>query len=477
SMARETKDIMRYLGDELAGLVDRLDRDKDFRQAIENGLDAIDQGSLSWARLNQVMHLASEAGMSEGLYRYYFLEVPKTHPYPVEKVRQSTPYKPPEGLDSVQSLGQLQWGIRRFMYDALLFWGNFRQAYRDLRQKSFEEIQELFARKSVDEGRLARRGKVVEPTEIPRDNRYLISEMACKTYDKQPKLEDCEHIEIALKAFRELREKNETVTPESLRNRAKAIAEGSGQLLLFELLFEDASGQLNSESDVVALYRGQSEAFEQARSAALENTRVYLSICNDLDVYVATSMRTRDDFREMARACETIFRDPRLARYNIRYFDPTLSAANYHEDKGIIECLMVKTAKILLYFAQHKESLGKISEYAMAVSLGKPVIILCPEDAKGREVFQFYRDKHPLIRLIEFHTGIVNGAIVTNKTSDVPLLIQRILSNGMEYDLQLKPRTTGYFLLKERVTQSTVRVVTDDKLLTETFWNNYHQIH
>ena len=188
-------------------------------------------------------------------------------------------------------------------------------------------------------------------------------------------------------------------------------------------------------------------------------------------------MRTREDFRDMARACEVIFRNDRLKKYNVRYFDPTLSAANYHEDKGIIECLMVKTAKVLLYFAQYKESLGKISEYAMAVSLGKPVIVLCPEDTRGAETFQFYRDKHPLIRLIEFRTGIVNGAIVTNKTADVPLLLERIFSNSMEYDLQLKPGTTAYFLLKERLTQSTVRVITDDKLLTETFWNNYHQIH
>lgn len=178
----------------------------------------------------------------------------------------------------------------------------------------------------------------------------------------------------------------------------------------------------------------------------------------------------------MARACEIIFRDERLKKYNIRYFDPTLSAANYHEDKGIIECLMVKTAKVLIYFAQHKESLGKISEYAMALSLGKPVIILCPEDARGAEVFQFYRDKHPLCRLIEFETGIANGAIVTDQLSLVPVLLERIFSNSMEYDLALKPNTKAYYLLKERLTQSTVRVVTDDRFLTEAFWNNYHHI-
>jgi hypothetical protein len=40
----------------------------------------------------------------------------------------------------------------------------------------------------------------------------------------------------------------------------------------------------------------------------------------------------------------------------------------------------------------------------------------------------------------------------------------------------LKSGTNGYYLLKERLTGSTVRIVTDDRLLTETFWNNWQGI-
>jgi len=475
-MARSEEQIRDVIGEWVPGLAQWAIGDHDVREAVEGALDAIEHGALSWARLNQIMHLCSEAGMSEGLYQYYFLVTPQHHPYPVEKAIPNENYKPPEGAEEIKSLKQLQWGIRRFMYDAMLYWGNFRQAYRDLRQKTFEDLEKLFQAKRVNEGRLIRRGKVVEPISIPRDNRYLISEMACKTFDKRDNLADCEHIRLAIQAFRELKAQGTSITPEILRSRTKTLAEESGQLFLFELLFEDLTSQVSTEEEVIALYSGQHDAFQQARADALKNTRTYLSICNDLDVYVATSMRTRDDFREMAKACEVIFRSERLKRYNIRYFDPTLSAATYHEDKGIIECLMVKTAKVLLYFAQHKESLGKISEYAMAVSLGKPVIILCPNDARGEEIFQFYRDKHPLVRLIEFRTGIANGAIVTKNASDVAAVLERIFSNSMEYDLQLKPQTNAYYLLKERLTQSSVRIITDDKFLTEAFWNNYHSI-
>ena len=476
-MRRSTKEMEKALGEYFPAVVRNIAAASDLREAIGFGFDALDEGALSWARLNQIMHLCGEAGMSEGFYRYYFLAVPPTHPYPVNKVFSDDDYEPPEGVDDIKSLKQFQWGLRRFIYDAMLYWGNLRQAYRDLRQESLEEIRGQFKSRRITKDRLLRRGKVVEPISIPQDRRYLISEMACKTYEQRDSVADCEHIKLALSAFKELQREGSAVTPEALKSRTEAVAKKEGQLALFNLMFEDSEAEVTSEEEVIALYSGQYADFNAARDSALKNTRTYLSFCSDLDVYVATSMRTREDFREMARTCDRIFGSEKLRRYNVRYFDPTLSAANYHEDKGIIECLMVKTAKVLVYFAQHRESLGKVSEYAMAVSLGKPVIVLCPDDTRGAEIFEFYRDKHPLIRLIQFDSGIVNGAIVTKTLTDVPVLLDRLFSNQMEYDLPMKAKTDSYYLLKERVTQSTVRVITDDKMLTETFWNNYHQIN
>jgi hypothetical protein len=99
---------------------------------------------------------------------------------------------------------------------------------------------------------------------------------------------------------------------------------------------------------------------------------------NELDVYVATSMRSPADFRNMARDCDYVFSRPELRELSVRYFDPTISAANCHEDKGLIECLMVKCAKAVLYFAGDRDSYGKDVEVAMALSLGRPSIISLP---------------------------------------------------------------------------------------------------
>ncbi|MGO9685193.1 MAG: hypothetical protein ACLPTZ_21925 [Beijerinckiaceae bacterium] len=474
----EIEALKRSLGDYFTELVRQAEKDPIVLSALLAGQKALAASSLSLARVNQILHLCSQAGMSGGFYRYYFLESPNDHPYPVGRVFDSRGYAPPSGATQIASLQQLHWGIHRFILDAMLYWGNFREAYRQLRGLDYEALVNLFAMKRIGTQRLLTRGTVTEPASIPRDDRYLISEMACKTYEAKSAPEQLDHVKLALEAFEMLRKEGKQITPSELRRRTEELAKKSGQVDLFELLFEDATAPvIRTREEVIALYTGQWTAFQNARAKALDNTNQYLSICNDLDVYVATSMRGRQDFRDMAATCDRIFGSPRLKQYNLRYFDPTLSAAEHHEDKGIIECLMVKAARVILYFAQHKESLGKVSEYAMGLSLGKPVIILCPSDDRGTEIYHFYQTQHPLTRLVVFKTGLVNGAMITTDINVVVQLLDRIFSNQMEYSLCKKANTDAYYLLRERLSESTVRIVTDNRLLTETFWNNYHNVN
>jgi hypothetical protein len=172
----------------------------------------------------------------------------------------------------------------------------------------------------------------------------------------------------------------------------------------------------------------------------------------------------------MAKDCATIFSSSRLGPLKLRYFDPTMSAADVPEDKGLIECLMVKCAKALLYFAGDKDSFGKDAEAAMALSLGRPVVILCPQDEKGSNRMDVFKNVHPLSRLIHFDSGVACGAMVTQKVEEATELIWRIFRNEMQYDLVDAP----YYRLRERLTGSVVRLQTSDKLIRETFWNYYH---
>jgi hypothetical protein len=430
-------------------------------------LGKIDEEPLSAVQLNQLLVMGHEAPVGDAFFRYYWLLAPEQHPYNVREI----PGFSEQWLASnevISSLDHLKWGLYRLYVDALLYFGNVRTAFRRLRDLPLAEITALLSSERYDTAAIKRRGPALPLKVIAKDSRYLISEMACKSYGDPGQSGDLRTVLLeSYKAHAAAGNSTPTIR-ELLQNRVPSTFQARQPEFIFsadEVLDEKVS----SEADLAAKYGVIAAKFTDARNAALDNTRYYLSMLNDLDVYVATSMRTRQDFRNMAETCEKIFTDNRLKEMNLRYFDPTLSAAGGHEDKGLIECLMVKCAKVLVYSAGEKESYGKDAEAAMALSLGKPVIFYCDQQQRGR----FYRDVHPLSRLIEFETGIAVGAMVTDTLEDVPNLLHRILENRMVYYLeQPKP---GFLRLKEKLTDSVVRLQTNDQLLAETFWNHYHK--
>jgi hypothetical protein len=429
-------------------------------------LGRLDAEPLSKVQLNQLLVFGREATASDDFIRYYWLEDPLEHPYPVGLL-PGFKKRWLQGTSAITSLDHLKWGLTRLFIDGLLYFGNVRTAYRQLRALTRPELVEFFARRRFDTTRIKERGPSLPLLQIPKDDRYLISEMACKSYGDDPGTQG--ELKQALVDTYKGHQKaggGRTTFRKLLDMAPPTYGERQNEFMFSarEVLEEEIA----SPEDLEAKLDPVVGRFFKAREAALENTRYYLSMADDLDVYVATSMRSREDFRAMADTCETIFADDRLQNLQLRYFDPTLSAAAGHEDKGIIECLMVKCAKVLVYCAGDRESYGKDAEAAMALSLGKPVIFYCDQARRSR----FYRDVHPLSRLVEFETGVVVGAMVTDSLGQVSELLHRLFENKMEYVLeQPKP---GHLRLKEALTGSVVRVQTADEMLSATFFNLYH---
>jgi hypothetical protein len=428
-------------------------------------LENINKDPLSKVQLNQLLVLGHEAPLSDGFFNYYWVKAPQEHPYDVRSVK----FFEAKWVDSknILSLDHLKWGLYRLFIDGLLWFGNVRTGYRKLRSLSEEELETFFRLKRLPTEIIKSRGPALPLKQIPKDDRYLISEMACKSYEQNPNgyLKDA-----LLKSYKALSASGHSrVTIKELLDADNLDA--SYKQRQMELIFsaDDVLNEaISSEAEIADKYERIERKFTSSREAALKNTEYYLSMVSDLDVYVATSMRTRQDFRKMADACEKIFSAAQLKDLNLRYFDPTLSAAAGHEDKGLIECLMVKCAKVLIYCSGEKESYGKDAEAAMALSLGKPVIFYCDHEQKSR----FYREVHPLSRLIQFETGIAVGAMVTDSLDEVSELLFRIFENKMNYLLERSKNGT-LKILEER-TKSVVRLQTNYQLLSETFWNHYH---
>src|ERR1019366_963001 len=80
------------------------------------------------------------------------------------------------------SLDHLAWGLHRLYVDGLLYFGNVRTAFRALRELPRAELHGFFSAKRVDTDAIKRRGPALPLRPIDKEKRYLISEMACKSY-------------------------------------------------------------------------------------------------------------------------------------------------------------------------------------------------------------------------------------------------------------------------------------------------------
>lgn len=116
----------------------------------------------------------------------------------------------------------------------------------------------------------------------------------------------------------------------------------------------------------------------EVRQLGTDNLKVYL--CSDeMDVYIATSMRDTEDFYFVGTATKRLFEKPELADLKLRYFDPTQAFCEDRIEKGLVESLMLRRAKCTVYCAQTTETLGKDSELAVTLAQGKPVVVYVPQ--------------------------------------------------------------------------------------------------
>ena len=311
-------------------------------------LDKIEDLPLTRYQFNQLLVFGHQAPVSSDFFHYYWLECPATHPYPVDLIPDFAPEWVHDN-EVITSLAHLKWGLYRLFTDALLYFGDVRTAFRTLRTMDRKKLKAFFQSKRFDTEAIKRRGEVLPLQNIPQDDRYLISEMACKSFGDGPDSES--EIRHALK---ELYQQHRNESQGSVTFRQLLAGElpeiYAGRQVEFTFSMDDVLDEsIASEEDFEKKFGDVSTKFFAARENALNNTHHYLSMVNELDVYVATSMRNRENFRGMARFCNDVFFDRSLSGLYLRHFDPTLSAALGHEDKGLIECLMVKCAKALVY--------------------------------------------------------------------------------------------------------------------------------
>ena len=98
--------------------------------------------------LNQLLILSHEAGVSRGFFEFYFCYDPHANGESWYDPKNFPEFDPTFLISNeIVSLRQLKWGLRRLYTDALLYFGNIRQAYRYLRSKPKETLRTFFQKR------------------------------------------------------------------------------------------------------------------------------------------------------------------------------------------------------------------------------------------------------------------------------------------------------------------------------------------
>src|ERR1700722_1530935 len=287
-------------------------------QEIFERIGNIDSKPLTKVQLNQLLVLGREAPVSDGFYEYYWNLNPDQHPYKLsalpcefqaEWISNST----------FLSLAHLRWGFYRFYVDALLYFGNVRTAFRELREFDLPTLQNFFQKRAFKTSAMRKRGPALELNQISRDSRHLISEMACKSYGNGDG--PTSELTMALIAAYDIHENNRggRITIGQLLSADTFKLDYKERQTEFEFSATDVLDEgVSSKEELYSKMGNVAKEFKRSREAALNNTRLYLSMVGELDVYVATSMRSRDDFRKMATVCDKVFGNTKLKDLSIR---------------------------------------------------------------------------------------------------------------------------------------------------------------
>ncbi len=218
-----------------------------------------------------------------------------------------------------ESLDELEAGIRRFRIMALLTYGNVKFAFKSL-SRDVDLLQADLAKQEPPEMEtfLRRHEPILPVQHIPPEDTYLTGYLIGE--ELNARLDDPEDREA-----KELAAKRERIVQVALRNHSAYLAS------------------------------------------------------DHLDVYVATSMRSRNEFMAIGRTVKQVFDHEALADLKLRWFDPTQAYCQNRIDKGLAEGLMLRRAACTIYLAQESDTLGKDSELASTLAQGKPVIAFVPQ--------------------------------------------------------------------------------------------------
>lgn len=409
--------------------------------------------------------------------------------------------------ENISTIEHFEQALDKFIKEALWHLGDIGRAYHILSKHT--DIKGFFKKHEFDVEELKNRlpWLLVEPI-VPKDRGFLgyVSGQRPKQHQSllgfaELVIKEIENYKVDYKDL-----KTDIITEKVLTKLSKSDPEIKNKIDEFNKLSNRkeldlfSAVDLDSSKKILQQLKVEIEdtikKVEGLKEIGKRNQEHYLRNIESVDVYVATSMRNDDDYLDMYNFVKTTFEDQILIPLNLRYFDPTLCYCDSRIDKGIIECLLVRSSKVTIYCAQEGDTFGKDSELAATLAQGKPVIVYVPiaketdnnivkiEDnnerikafeKKKRELesrAKTFKDFHPLGLQVGLYDGVARGVIVVRTAEECAKILYNILTNSLEVTINYEQHG---IVLRDKETNSVIRVMTGWDVLASCFWNQFNK--
>ena len=327
-----------------------------------------DYECLNYSQFNELLLLCNKDRITNDFFNYFFIERTK--------------------LDGNITLRKLEKGIECFRKLAMLVFGNFKFAYRELSKMNRQQIEEKLKKYikdpfQIEENLRTRPNKITEIDVIPKEKTYLTGYLSGK------------HINIdhgnCIWLLNNIPESSDQDTWEEFKKKiSKELEKLSSDRKDFKIGIEELIKKYeeHGDFDVTSFKFFISKSFEYIDilkrelntilPKAIKNDQIYLTD-DYIDIYLATSMRKFWEFEEVCDFVDGVLESDDLKNLNLRYYNPIQAYEESNIDKGIVEGLMLKRAKCTMYLMQESDTFGKDSELAATLAQGKPVIVYLME--------------------------------------------------------------------------------------------------
>lgn len=388
----------------------------------------------------------------------------------------------PLGINSAEKLRE---GIQEFAKDALLHFGSFHQAFFRIKAdaKLLPAVEHPFGNENRAPFALSNPLRVEELAYLG----YVSGEMPTRMSKAH------QAIMVAMNALGDRPFTTENIRAASkesgvdIEKLIREVNDGLQKRGQKQVTLEDyISSKATIENEIDSFL----DEVRRCRIAGIRNQEQYINCASEMDVYVATSMRDERDYIEMHTFVSKVFGRHDVARLNLRYFNPTQAYCPNKYDKGLVECLMIRCARLTIYCAQRQDTMGKDSELAITLGLGKPVIVYVPRGESDADKAEYdkrariFAEVHPLSLQVDQQTGNSNGIMLVRDADECANVLYALAKNQLKRKVEvhreteadpISGETTTYWVLRETLTpnRSVIRVATGWKHLRTAFWSAF----